>query len=270
MKRILLSHSQIEAYNQCGKKFDYAHIQGLQSKRTGPGLSRGTTGHKFFEAFFKAIKDGKDTKTAQNEGFMKIASMDNSEEVIPLVVGWISEIWPTLNWEIIEVEKQYRIPISETLVFPLTIDLLIKDSYGQIAIVDHKFLYDPYSQELIDILPQLPKYAGSLRSQGIPVKYCIYNMIRTRNTSKEVYTVREFYPSNSRVKNSMIEQIEAMKEFESGGKKTVRTTNKMNCSHCEFLELCTADLNNEDTKYIREHSYEPNTYGYEDIVKETE
>jgi predicted RecB family nuclease len=145
----------------------------------------------------------------------------------------------------------------------MKMDLLVQLN-GELVLVDHKFLYDPYSREVIDILPQMPLYIGALRSHGINVKYGLYNIIRTRNTKIDLYTTEVLKPSPTRVKQAMAEQIETMKRIEQGVPFRVRTANKMNCGNCQFNSLCATELRGEDTTLLRTHYFKPNEYGYLD------
>lgn len=259
-----ISHSMADGFLQCKKKFEFAHVMNLQPKTRSDGLERGNTGHKFFEAFFRAIKEGKSTEEAQTEGVDFALKYEGfNSDSLPLVLEWVARIWPELDWKILEVERTYRLKIGE-LTFPFTIDLLI-ESKGFLYIVDHKFLYDFYDQEVIDILPQLPKYIGALRAMGVDVTAAKYNMVRTRAVKDPALRFRmvPVEPSNSRVKQAMKEQILVMKEMTEGFTPN-RTPNSMNCGNCAFKTICAMQLNEERIDLVIDHKFERNTYGYDD------
>lgn len=262
-ERRLISHSEVDTLGQCEYKHKYAHEYKLEARTHSDNLTLGTTGHHFMEHFLKAIKAGETTATAQEMAMNATIGMDKANDAMALTLKWVKEVWPTLDWKIMGVEMEYRVAISDTLVYPFKADVLV-ETEGKIAVVDHKFIYDPYPRSVIEILPQIPRYIAGLRAHDIPVDFGIYNMFRTRKTSKDVLTQVATYPSNARVIQSFKEQIEGMERIEKGIPFRVRTANKINCANCQFADLCTAELNGEDTELMKEMFFMPNTYGYKD------
>lgn len=263
-KRRLISYSEADSFNQCEKKHEYAHEDKLTAVTHSDGLTLGTTGHRFLEVFFQALVDGATHDQAKNKASLDIAGEVMGAKALTLVLPWVDGIFPDLGWKIVSVEQEYRVSISPTLVYPMKADLLVQLN-GELVLVDHKFLYDPYSQAVIDILPQMPLYIGAMRQHGLNVRYGLYNIIRTRQTKIDNYLSMECRPSDNRIKQAMREQIETMTRIERGVPVRVRTANKMNCSNCQFKDLCGMELRGEDTTLLRNNFFEPNTYGYEDI-----
>ena len=265
MARRLISHSEVDAFEQCEKKHYYGHELKLTKPHHGDGLNRGNAGHKYLEVWAKAmLEEGYTSEMAQIKALQETAHMPNAVDALQLVIPWVKDIWPTLGWKIIAVEGEYRVTITETLVFPFKFDLLVEIK-GEIVVVDHKFLYDLYTQEMIDIFPQPVKYMAGLRSHGIDVKYAIYNMFRTRKTEIDKYKQLETRPNAFRIKTAMQEQVEGMKRIEAKNPIPLRTANKMNCGNCQFAPLCAAELRGENTQLMRDNFYVHNTYGYTDI-----
>lgn len=262
--RRVISHSEVESHNQCEVKHHYAHELKITPIAHSDALGLGTCGHLFIETFLKAILDGESNDNAKQEAMLMVASEPYGPRAITLCVPWVDEIYPNLGWKILAVEQEFRIAISETLVYACKVDAIVEIN-GDIVLVDHKFVYDPYDQAVIDLMPQLPKYMGAMRNNGVPVKYALYNMIRTRNTTKDLYTIKPTYPNNHRIKTAMLEQIEVMKRIEAGTPMPIHTANKMNCGNCQFKDLCAMELRGEDSTLFRENFFKPNTYGYEDI-----
>ena len=263
-ERRLISHSEVDTLCQCEYKHKYAHVDKLESKSHSANLALGNTGHHFMQHFLQSIKDGKTTEQAEHIATNATIGMDRANDAMALTYKWIREVWPTLDWKIIAVEVEYRVAVTDTLVYPFKADVIV-ETQGKIAVVDHKFLYDPYPAEVIELLPQLPRYIAGLRSHGIAVDFGIYNMFRTRKTQIDVLKQTPTVPSNSRVIQSFKEQIEGMKRIERGIPFPMRTATKINCANCQFADLCRAELNGEDTELMREQFFQPNTYGYEDI-----
>jgi hypothetical protein len=264
--RRIISHSEVEALGQCETKHYYGHELKITSKSHSVGLQRGTDGHVFFETFFKSILAGNSNTHAKTEAIMATAGLQYGPEIINKCSVWVDKIWPTLGWKIVAVELELRVAISETLVYACKIDLLVEIN-GVLVLVDHKFLYDFYTQQLVDIFPQMPKYMAALRQHGYDVKYAIYNMVRTREVTDfdKKYQQLETHPNDFRIKNAFREQVQVMKRIDEGIVNPTHTANKMNCANCQFADLCAEDLAGKSTKLMIEAFYVPNTYGYEDI-----
>lgn len=265
-KRRLISHSEVDTLNQCEYKHYYAHELKLEALSHSDNLALGNTGHAFMQVFLQAIKDGDTDDQAKQKATHAILSLPRAARALEICYDWIRLIWPKLDWRIVKVEVEYRVSVTDTLVYPFKSDVLV-ETEGKLAIVDHKFIYDFYPREVIDILPQIPKYIGGMRNQGIAVDFGIYNMMRTRVVTDEEkkFSMIPTYPSNTRIIQSMREQIEGMDRIEKGIPFRLRTATKVNCANCQFRELCAADLNGEDTKLMKEVFFKPNTYGYKDI-----
>ena len=264
--RMIISHSQVEALAQCEVKHHFAHVDKITSSGHSAGLARGIAGHLFFETFFKALLEGEPTEGAKMLAISSIAGDPFGAEVMNLCIEWVDKVWPTLGWKIVAVELELRVTVSDDLVYACKIDLLVEIN-GELVLVDHKFLYDFYTQQLIDIFPQMPKYIAALRNNGLDVKYAIYNMVRTRKVKDfdARYERLITRPNLHRIKGAFKEQMEGMRRIEAGIPFPLHTANKMNCGNCQFADLCAAEIRGDNTKLMREAFFVPNTYGYEDI-----
>lgn len=263
--RRIISHSEVESLGQCETKHYYGHELKITSKNHSMGLQRGTDGHHFFETFFKSKLAGKSDADAKMDATIATASLQYGPEIINKCSVWVDKIWPKLGWKIVACEIELRVAVSETLVYACKIDLLV-EIRGTLVLVDHKFLYDFYTQQMVDIFPQMPKYMAALRQHGYDVKYAIYNMVRTREVKDfdAKYMQLETHPTEYRIKNAFREQVQVMKRIEEGIINPTHTANKMNCGNCQFADLCAEDLAGKSTKLMIEAFYVPNTYGYED------
>ena len=257
MSNRLISHSEVEAYGQCQRKHWYAHERRLQPKSSSIALQRGNAGHQMLENFFT----GKDIMWDPKGKLADIDIMPKME-AMSLVTYWINNIWPTLDWKIVKVEEEFQIPIREGLVFPFKMDLLI-EKRGRLYIVDHKFASDAYSDEVVKILPQIPRYIWGLRKSGLNVHGGFYNFFRTRkiNNPAEKFKIVPVEVTDKRIEESMRDWDLGVKQILSD-KEPARTSNKMNCDHCGFYNLCVAELNGAKTDFMLKAQYEPNTYGY--------
>ncbi|USL89123.1 RecB-like exonuclease/helicase [Arthrobacter phage Casserole] len=262
-----LSHSAIEAFNACEKRYEYAHVDKLAPKETPQQLALGSYVHKVFEVFFLSIKEGEPDNMAMikalQAAYQNIAFFD---KVGNRMIYWFENVWPNLGWKILEVEATYYLPLNEKEEYPFTVDLIIEVN-GQIAIVDHKSTADFYDENIVDIYPQLPKYAGALRAlkeRGYDVKIAYYNFIRTRPYMKNLPETTAVVPvklTNDRIKNSFQEHFNSLKKIREHEGPYVRSFGN-NCKYCPFIDLCQLEMNGKDSTSLKAIGYKENEYGY--------
>lgn len=283
IERHLISHSEVEAFGQCEKKWSYAHLDQLEPVTQSAALGKGNAGHFLLEKFLKAIKAGADNTEARKEAINLLYEEDYDNAImggaITVAKPWMEHIFPTLGWKIVEVEKEFRLTIDEDLVYPFKIDALI-EYRGELILVDHKFVWDPYDANTISLMPQMPRYIGAMRMMDIPVTRGVYNFLRTRNLKNPMEKYSQV--SNpidggkmpeARIRHSMLEQVQEMRKIDAIEKMPeserpimVRTVNKMNCAHCGFAELCSQELQTGKVAVkLREIGFRPNTYGYKEL-----
>jgi len=262
-----LSHSAIEAYNACEKRFEFAHIDKLAPKETPQQLALGSYVHKVFEVFFLSIKAGEPDNMAMIKA-LQVAYQDIGffDKVGNRMIYWFENVWPNLGWKILEVEATYYLPLNAQEEYPFTVDLIIEVN-GQIAIVDHKSTADFYDENIVDIYPQLPKYAGALRAlkeRGYDVKIAYYNFIRTRPYMKDMAATTAIVPvklTNVRIQNSFKEHFESLKKIREHEGPYVRSFGN-NCKYCPFIDLCQLEMNGKDSTSLKAIGYKENEYGY--------
>lgn len=294
MSKRIISQSEVDAFLSCKRKHYYAHGEKITPIQSSAALNRGTIGHDALDAYFTARKEGRPHEDCAQAGMDRLNSHFSTEnvkaltELTPILTYWFEYAAQELTgyWEILEVEKEYRLEVpggqvnGETLIFPFKIDLLVKDKHsGKVFAVDNKFLQDFYSNDLISVLPQLAKYVGALRMLGIPVKDGVYNMLRTRpmksgslnDKARVIYTgmndakIRGYL----REQFSAMRQIKHLKDLDSDtwrDKYALRTANQFNCRACPFLDICTIDLTEAHGRDLHVRSfYKHNDYGYEEL-----
>lgn len=108
---LAVSHSQSDAFAKCEYSYTLAHVERLDTILPKVAPWRGTVGHVFFEEFLGAIKNGHDAQTAKNIGLKMMMQKDShvAIENMPLVIDWVENVWPGLNWEVLEIETTHRI-----------------------------------------------------------------------------------------------------------------------------------------------------------------
>lgn len=272
---IRISNSQVNNYNECQKKFELAHIDKLmKAGGAGAALERGKTGHKILQVWGEEHKKGTPTVEALSMALQAGVefNMGYAMEVYPMIAYWVTEVFPTLGWKIVETEKTYYTKVGEgkdgrPLIFAFTIDLLI-EADGKLVIVDYKFQADEFDEDMITLLPQLKRYIVGARSQKLNVHHAIYLTFRTRANLKAGPEARNVQqkdiPSIPQLKEAIRTQIIGMQRIDAHEGEYVRVLNKNVCTYCQFKKLCLVETQGEDSTLVRQFDYTRTDYGYDD------
>jgi PD-(D/E)XK nuclease superfamily len=279
---IVVSHSEVDIFNSCQRKHFYSFVDGLEPKQFGSPIRRGVLGHAALAEFF----------TGPMKGFTYEESLDSMHDFLDLkalrepesrdVIGDVSRItdgWlrsfksRIINWEILYVEHEFWLNISDRIRYPFKPDLVIKEQ-NRIKVIDYKFCYDFFSSDELALFPQLPKYIGALRALGIYAQDGLYAELRYRSlknpSPEDLYRLTPIPLNNARIKRTWLEQIEGTQRiaqrkelpYELSEEQAVRSASKSNCRWCWFKNLCSAELQGSDGRLMRQVEFIPTTYGY--------
>ena len=168
---------------------------------------------------------------------------------------------------------------TDDIDFGMTLDLLVEVTTGplrgQVLVVDHKFCYNFFTNEEIEMNSQLPKYIVTLRELGFNVRKAVLNQIRYRGDIKDGNKLfRRSYvsPSPTRLSAIMEEQLKVSELVLDRVRMPVseyrriarRSMSKRNCGMCSFRGPCSMELDGRELEASRALSlhYTENTYGY--------
>ncbi len=279
---VKISHSEVDAFLLCRRKDFYNACLpnpdgtfGVQRKKMSDSLNRGILTHEVLASFFThLLNNPKDYSGAYQAGKQHILAAVTANPDMLEVTASVSSLydffWNSqwfVGYEVLYVEEKFYLEISDDLTYPFTVDLIVRDSRGAIVVVDHKTTYNFYTQEQIDLSPQLPKYIGGLRALGIRADYALYHQLKHRITAKstteDVIKLHRFEPSVKRIQTSFTEQIETARHIqqlrslptEEVDRLAIRTANNLVCNSCSFKELCINDLNGKSNDLLIEASF---------------
>jgi CRISPR/Cas system-associated exonuclease Cas4 (RecB family) len=191
------------------------------------------------------------------------------------IMHFLANSFPVMGWRIIAVEQEYMLPIGKDpvsgrdIVYPFTVDLVIELA-GSIYIVDYKFAADDYSQDRIDIEPQIPGYIGAMRALGIKVVAGFYVFLRTRkmNDIEAQVVTKPCRPNDVRIQQSFKEHLmttgKIIKVQNDPEWEPTRNAGP-NCNYCDFKKVCAIELRGEDASLMKQIDFLPNDYGYEEL-----
>lgn len=275
------SHSEVESYLTCERKHYYGYGLRLQGKYTSEALERGILAHAGLAEYYLNLKIGQPHSVAVAEAIGCVSRLSMTSTAydamkirtqVLLLLAWYFDHYKYDPIEVLEVETDYLIPITDDYSLPVKIDLIYRDlNTHEVVVSDHKVVNDFYDGKKADLYPQLPKYIAGLRTKGIKVDRAEYNQLRHRNTNENKDNpgkrfIRLAVPlSKARILRTVEEQIRAANRIKSlrdrgteeWGKTVLRNTGA--CGNCSFQLLCDAELNGRPTADLIEFEYRPKT-----------
>ncbi len=285
-----VSHSEVDSYLLCRRKHYYGYGLSLERIATSQSLATGTAGHRILEGFYRYIMDNGPEAAVQAEAFDQgvVLAEHLYQEIVdegyeeannratlhdtlfhPEWGYFANEFMITNGWRVLAVEKEFSLVYDEDKgsSYPFVVDMIVEDKNGDVAVIDHKFVYDFYTPAQTDLQPQIPKYIGALRAMNYPVAYGAYNMLRTRKLKTPEAASMQYFmmlkPNPDRVLNTFLEQlgvaaeIQGLKELpiEEQSKRAYRTANKMVCQSCSFRDICSTELMGGNTELMLKTEY---------------
>jgi len=283
----LISNSEVTTWVTCQRRYYYTYDLKLRPKVYSAPLSRGLIGHEVLQAYYSALQSGASKSAAIQVAKSVMQTYGNSADfdLVFELSAILDNYWNMVDdsdWEILGVENQHELDLGWGANYVMRYDLLVRiKSLNQIAIVDHKFVYDFWSNDDVALSPQFPKYMACLRGLGIDVKRCILNQLRYRPIKKENQTVDKLFnravqiPTVAKMQNALMEQRNATMEIlahrelpiERRMEKTSANRNKITCRGCSVKELCLSQYDGGDVSYLIDTQFEVNEqYGYNNEI----
>jgi len=246
-------------------------------------LTRGIIGHAVMRDYWLGLQAGEDydvlTERLLEKIFPTVMSFDVFQPVdlAADLVRLLSDYFAVnrerdLLFDVIEVEKEYRIPIGNDFFIHMYVDLIARvPGYSGVSVLDHKFMYDFLSEDDKNLQPQLPRYIGALMADGYVIKNALYHELRYRVTNEgkinpsTYFRLSPVHITRERVERSMLEFIAEGEEAagykqlseEDWNFKARRAATKNNCRSCSFTQICTAELQGQETELMLSHVYQP-------------
>lgn len=278
METIRISQSEASTFTTCPKKFVYSHVDNLEPNKHSEPLAMGTLGHYFIELILKG--------TGRQEA-LEITAMKDPLLFSKIAVQlnyWMDNVWAKLspNLDIIATEVTEYLPIGMVtsadgtdykVEFPFTIDAVVRTKKSkQVALWDHKFVSQFYDDRLLALAKQMRLYAyayGKVHPDLVPSR-AFYNMISTKNKTKNVTSFKEIDISNDQMLQTLFnEQVTSAIELAKIKVDNLRgqrhAADPFTCKWCPFLELCTSEIKGEpieDIRNILKTGFRKNSYGY--------
>ena len=291
---LLVSNSEYLTWNSCQRRYYYEYDRKLSPKAYSGALGIGVIGHELLETLFRAemqgveyssvaeILQGRFMEMYSNAGWDK-ESLFKANELVTIYDSAFNNVENEYgNRRIKAVEQEYFMYMGNLeggvrLYMPFKLDVVIQYENGETDIWDHKFVYNFYDDQKIQLTPQFQKYLlGFEEVTGVHPNDLVINQLRTRplkNPTRDQQFYREFVPFRPKVASRMMHdhfaaatEIQSWKDDLSMNEKdwsSKRVFNPMVCNGCPFVSICISDLRGDNTDAIIESSYKLNEYGYD-------
>lgn len=297
-----VSNSEVNTFQTCKQRYHLTFDLNLEPKVPGTALYRGVVGHSMLEAYYKvfigvypAQKTEEMFDLAEAEAwrvyrkFLEASDISQNEVMVdlrPLMKRYFeyarnysdkrASNHNQRNWLILQVEPYYDLDLTDDFEYVARLDLVARID-GMVTIVDHKFVYNFWSQDKLDLNPQLPKYTGILRNNGIRVDQVMVNQVRYRPkkkppfyTDEEMFKYSFYTPTETEVRTHLKEQILVSRDvvkwrempLDERARLATRILNDMVCVSCPVKSLCIMGLKGIDFNTEIKAAYQPNTYDY--------
>lgn len=188
----------------CPRKYYWRHIENLQPAHGSTSLRFGSAWHAGLEAFYKALQRNdtysdclvaaSNAATEEFENQTKTFNFYDDYRTIETLLQALVQYADTYytdkdNFKILEVERIFAVPVTDSVTFTGKIDLIIEMS-GQRWIMEHKTTSEsiPIQQKKINRDPQLLGYVYAAQSlhdiqaEGIIVNTASIKATKSRTT----------------------------------------------------------------------------------------
>lgn len=286
--KIIISHSEVTNFNECERKHAYTHILNLQPVNISEPLQYGIIGHEMLEAFYTVIKNGGDFLEAFQAAFAVLKKYKNDDTIdskvesvldIHMQKYFYKYMHVLKEWEILEVEKKFIIPLPDKPYdYGCKIDIIALFKAGEhkdkIGIVDHKFLHNYYTESDMLQHVQIPRYSWAAQQSGYKIDFGMLAQIRYRTfkdySTADLFSHKPIELIPARVENAMSEfykTADIAYERHLLAKKVAldkarRSLSRLVCKYCDFNKPCNEGLNGRSEKNYLIADYVPNDYGY--------
>lgn len=142
------SYSQIDTYNNCPLRYKYQYVLKIPTLPSGVAASFGSTLHKALQRFYKDVKDDVSVDLDKllfymHESWipMGYTSKSYEEKMKAEGIGSLTNFYNNFhdkNIDILDLEKFFKIKISDDIVINGVIDRVDKIGKNKIEIIDYK------------------------------------------------------------------------------------------------------------------------------------
>lgn len=270
-----ISDSEANTFNVCTKAHDYAYNQEIEPINKPDYIYRGEIGHLALEAYYFEMKEGGSLSTCKKAAdsvitaeLMRIFSEQPDDALtqkllteLQLLIKDYCEFYGDEDFRVIDVEQDFSAELYSGTNFKMRLDMVVEFTRGKfrgdVAVIDHKFPYNFKTERELTLNGQLPKYIKTLKANGYTISKAYFNQIRYRKDAVERFK-RSPVRTNSVAIDTVWEEQKktalAIAELKESG-VVRRALTHVACNRCWYADLCTAELNGDDTTQMKRANY---------------
>lgn len=286
MKNNTISNTEITSYNTCAKQHDYAYNLSIEPKQTKDHFYRGEVGHSALQAYYFEMMQGSSPKTRlaaaihvlneeasrllveEPEDIDKINILSNLTKIIKEYHNFYQDD----PFRVLAVEEEYSTPLFLGTDYMMRLDLLVEFTDGKyrgdLAVFDHKFIYNFKTTVELSMDGQIPKFVKTLKDNGFTISKGFFNQIRYRDDAKERFQRTRIPFTTTSLGNIWNEQKEAARRIQVSNEsnvKPLRVLNPFICKNCIYSELCIAELSGSDTEQMIKANFKKRDRLFKDV-----
>jgi len=274
---LTVSFSELEAYRQCPFKWALEYRDRWQPPTKPPALARGIRWHEIMATHYRGIQqaqNGGDVDTDQTIAGMRalLEIDDNDSELLCwMYEGYLERYGAELDWTVLAVEHTAIVPLCDDIALKMRVDLVVRDTFNKVWLVDHKTGKDLPNEVMLDLDPQFGLYTWGLRQLGQEVWGQVCNAVRTYR-HKTPIPVAERY-GRYRLYRTDLELERLARDYTETARrlaaeiddppKHIQSGANSHCRYrCDYTEPCLAHSKGTDIgSYLRSAGY---TQGYDE------
>lgn len=259
-----LSYSQLTTYLTCSQRYYFRYVAGLPPETVSSALILGSSFHSTLARFYDRLRAGQTENPSDLADFFQEdlarrlatatapvqysadspTAQDLMEQGQHLLTTFLHEAPHGLvGLEIVAVELPLSVPLVDTQGLPMdiqlvgVIDLLLKDTQGNLVAVDHKTSRSAYTESSVTRDLQFSAYAVLLAGSGYLSEgaelACRFDVLRKLKTPKlEILHTRRTLEDQARflsLAHRVLQAIEC---------EVYLTCPGWSCAACAYTEAC--------------------------------
>ena len=293
MDKSVLTYSEIRSWKQCRLQHDYRYRQQLSAKGYDAHYSRrGNFVHGYIERMYREVLPGKETiddltallTSDWNEATKQYMAYGADEDELKkefavikgMILGYHQYFFLTEEWDGVVAEREVMLDVPDGGLFACKIDAIVKekakywihdiktvasfsDTDKRLLMIDEQFSYycvvagEKFNRQFSGGIRTAIKTPGIKQTQKETVDQYCARVVQDYQSRPEFYMQRIYVDRSEEQLESFRQYLEQMYS-EIINNKFVFRTPSMQCSMCDYMELCT-EQSEEAQKAMLTSSY---------------
>ncbi len=246
-----VSHSMMQTWRRCRRRFFWHYVCGYVPVRKAKGLAVGSAGHAALSSWYSDKNSSKALAIA-TESLADAEGIELLDKVLIRYFDWAVE---NDDFAVLSTELKFRMPLGNHVLYGI-VDGVIRRTDGTVWVLEHKFNKQASTEHLgLDI--QCSIYMAALQTSGYAPCGVLYNVVRMQEggvaNTKPVLRDYTFRSDHSAQLTSQEIQIQA-NDIDRYLKCSLATQEYISYRNpdatchwqCEFYNVCLSRQDNGD------------------------